>query len=104
MTTPDSMPTFRITVAGHLFNVSAAGPGLGEEWPIREAVRQYYVRIGAVQGRWVEAVEITARLGGKRSAVRTYEVLTSRDDDLVVTVQPWLMVVVNEDPPTPLVG
>lgn len=84
-----SIPTYRFLIDDHVYDVGTAGPGLGWQTVLEEAVRRLYVERGAVQGRWVKVLT--------SSPVKKYHdprwerrlVVTSRYDRFVVWVREW---------------
>lgn len=78
-----SLPTYRLRVAGVEYDLSVAGPGLGVETLMTDALRQHYQREGALQARWVTATSV------KRVNRSHYLVTSSREDQFVIRVTPW---------------
>lgn len=80
-----SLGAVEFRIAGQWYVVGLPGPGLGWESVLGEAIRRHYLALDEVQARWVRVV--SHRQLHRVGKVAVHLVVTSREDELMVTVR-----------------
>lgn len=85
-----SLTAYRFIVKGYVVDLGAPWPDASFEHVLQDAVRAWYVKAGADQGRWVEVVShVPLGRVRKHSVYARHMVRTSRGDAMEVKVRLW---------------